>query len=103
MTNLLITTYEEMRVERSTPTTSAPVKVRFLFLIGYDVFFAVTAEVTEERDGDGITGHDVTVLECVEENGNGEIKPYGKGCEGLRAAIEEDAIFYSHNSKYHVK
>lgn len=95
-------THEETRVERSTPTTSAPGTVRFLFLIGYDVFLAVTAEVTEERDGDGYTGHAVTILECVEENGNGEIKPYGKGCKGLREAIEDDAIFYSTNSKYHV-
>lgn len=92
-----------MRLERSTPTTSAPVKVEFRFHLGYDVFLAVTAEVTEERDGDGCTGHEVTIIECVEENGNGELKPYGKGCEELRAAIEEKAVECSHNKKYHIK
>lgn len=90
--DLMVTTYEQVRVERSTPTTSAPVKVEFRFHLGHDVFLAVTAEVTEERDGDGYTGHDVTILECVEENGNGEIKPYAKGCEGLLESLTEQAI-----------
>lgn len=103
MTDLLITTHEIHRVEQSTPVASEPAKVRFQFLLGHDVFFTVTAEVTEERDGDGCTGHDVTILECFEENGNGELNPYGKGCEGLRAAIEEQAVECSHNDKYHVK
>ena len=100
----LITTHEMMRVERSTPITSAPVKVKFSFLLGHDVFFRVMAEVTTETDFAALNhGYDVTILECVEENGNGELKPYGKGCEGLRAAIEEKAVECSHNSKYHIK
>lgn len=103
MTDYLITTYEKVRVERSTPTTSKPVKVHFSFLLGYDVFLAVTAEVTEEHEGDGCTGHDVTILECVEEKGDGQLDPYGSGMFTLRAAIEEKAIECSHISKYHVR
>lgn len=102
--DLLITTHEIMRVERSTHTTSATVKIRFPFHIGYDVFLSVTAEVTEETDADGFnTSHDVTVLECVEENGGGELKPYAKGLEALCAELKRKAIEYSHNEKYHVK
>lgn len=101
--DLLITTHEIMRVERSTPTTSAPVKIRFPFHIGWDVFLSVTAEVTEETDPEGFnTSHDVTILECVEENGGGELFPYSKGLEGLRAELERQAIVYSQNSMYHV-
>ena len=92
-----------MRLERSTPTTSAPIKVHFSFLLGYDVFLAVTAEVTEERDGDGCTGHDVTILECVQGHGYFEIPVYSKCFDALRAAIEEKAVECSHNSKYHVR
>lgn len=98
-----IEAHERLRAERSTPVTSEPVEVRFSFLLGYDVFLAVTAEVTTETDFAALNhGYDVTILECVEENGNGELKPYGKGCEWLRAALEEKAIECSHNSKYHV-
>lgn len=104
MTDLLITTHEIMRVERSTPTASAPVKVRFSFYLGFDVFMSVLAEVTEETDADGFNvSHDVTILECVEENGGGELKPYGKGMEGLRAELERQAIDRSQNSMYYVK
>ena len=100
----LITTFERISAERSTPITSAPVKVKFSFHIGHDVFYRVKAEVTTETDAAALNcGYDVTILECVEENGNGELKPYGIGCEGLRAALEEKAIEYSHNSKYHVR
>ncbi len=102
--DLLITTYEAHRVERSTPTTSDPIKIRFPFHLGYDVFLSVTAEVTEETDAEGFnTSHEVTILECVEEIGGGELKPYSKGLETLRAAIEEKAVECSHNKKYHVK
>lgn len=101
--DLLITTHEMMRVDRSTPTTSVPVKVRFSFHIGYDVFLSVLAEVTEERDGDGCTGHDVTILECVEEHGGFEIFPYQPGVKGLRAELEKKAVECSHNAKYHTK
>jgi hypothetical protein len=102
--DLLITTHEIMRIERSTPTTSDPVKIRFPFHIGYDVFLSVKAEVTEETDADGFnTSHDVTILECVEENGGGELKPYSKGLEALRAELERKAIAYSHNRFYHIK
>lgn len=103
MDEFQITTHELLRVERSTPVSTAPVKVRFTFLLGYDVFLAVTAEVTEERDGDGTTGYDVNILECVEENGSGELHPYATGCEYLRAAIEGKAVECSHNIKYHIK
>lgn len=103
MTDYLITTYEAMRVERSTPTTSAPVKVRFSFHIGYDVFLSVLAEVTEETDADGCIGHDVTILECVEEHGGFEIFPYQPGVKGLRAELEKKAVECSHNAKYHTK
>lgn len=99
MEDLLITTYEKVRVERSTPTTSEPVKVQFSFHIGFDVFMSVLAEVTEETDADGFNvSHDVTILECVEENGGGELKIYGKGLEGLRATIEQKAVECSQNS-----
>lgn len=102
--DLLITTHEIMRVERSTPTTSASVKIRFPFHLGYDVLLSVTAEVTEETDADGFNvSHDVTILECVEENGGGELKPYSKGLEMLRAELERQAVAYSHNSMYHIK
>ena len=84
-------------------TKNQTVTVRFQFLIGYDVFLSVTAEVTEIREGYETTGHEVAILECVEENGGGELYPYAKGCEGLRAAIEEQAVECSHNDKYHVK
>lgn len=100
---MLITTHEIMRAERSTPTTNTPVRVEFSFHIGFDVFMYVFAEVTEETDADGCTGHDVTILECVEENGGGELKPYGKGLEMLRAELERQAVAYSHNSMYHIK
>jgi len=102
--DLPITTYEALRVERSTLTTSAPVKVQFSFHIGFDVFMSVLAEVTEETDADGFNvSHDVTILECVEENGGGELKPYDKGMGGLRAELERQAIVYSQNSMYYVK
>lgn len=107
MTDLLITTYEAIRVERSTPTTSKPVKVRFSFHLGYDVFLSVKAEVTEETNADGFTtSHDVTILECVHHSGDWmftDVKIYSKGMEALRAAIEEKAVECSHNKKYHVK
>lgn len=92
-----------MRVERSTPVTSAPVRVDFSFLLGYDVSLAVTAEVTEERDGDGCTDYEVSILECVEENGNFEIPVYENIFDTLRLKIKEKAVECSHISKYHIK
>ena len=106
MDEFLITTHELLRVERvadSDIEAYGPVKVRFSFHLGFDVCFAVMAEVTEMREGFQTAGHDVTILECVEENGNGQLKPYAKGCEGLRAEIEKQAVECSHNKKYHVK
>ena len=101
--DLPITTYEALRVERSTLTTSAPETVRFSFHIGYDVFLSVLAEVTEETDADGCIGHDVTILECVEEHGGFEIFPYQPGVKGLRAELEKKAVECSNNAKYHTK
>lgn len=92
-----------MRVERSTPVTSKPVKVHFSFLLGHDVFLAVTAEVTEERDGDGCTGHEVTILECVQGHGYFEVPVYSKCFDALRAEIEKEAVVASHNSNCHAK
>lgn len=95
-----------LRVERvaaSDIQAYGPVKVQFSFLLGYDVFLAVTAEVTEMRDGDQTTGHDVTILEAVQENGSGELFPYGEGCHFLRRAIEGKAVECSHNEKYFVR
>jgi hypothetical protein len=106
MDQFLVTTHELMRVERVSDSdirAYGPVKVQFSFHLGFDVCFAVTAEVTEMREGYQTTGHDVTILECVEENGNGELKPYAKGCEVLRAEIEKQAVEFSHNKKHHIK
>jgi hypothetical protein len=100
--DFLITTHELHRIEAATPQTTAPQKVRFSFPIGYDVFLSVTAEVTEEREDGGTVGYDVTILECVEENGGGELHPYHKGCEGLRKALEEAAIEAYHNPSKHI-
>lgn len=103
MMDIVITTHELHRIEAATPTTTAAQKVRFSFHIGYDVFLSVLAEVTEETDADGCIGHDVTILECVEEHGGFEIFPYQPGVKGLRAELEKKAVECSHNAKYHTK
>jgi len=93
-------THEETRVERSTPTTFAPVTIRFTFHLGFDVFLAVTAEVIEERDGDGVVSHDVTVLEAIEDNGHFEVPVYERGLEEIRSAIEKMAVECSDSFGY---
>jgi hypothetical protein len=101
--DFIITTHEKFRFDRSTPVSTAPVKVRFSFLIGHDVFLAVTAEVTEERDGDGTVGHDVTILECVQEGGHFEVPVYEPGMECLRESLEQAAVEAYNNPKNHAK
>lgn len=80
-------------IERSTPTSSRPKEVRFQFHIGYDVFLSVTAEVVTETDAEGFNhSNNVTILECLEMIGGGELFPYEKGMNALRAALEQKAI-----------
>ena len=103
MDEFLITTHELMRVERSTPTTAAPVTVEFDFLIGYDCYARIKLEVVTETDADGFNhSYDVTITSCF--IGENDVSPYSVMFgEETREAIKEQAITLSHHPKYHGK
>jgi hypothetical protein len=103
MDEFLVTTHETLRVERSTPTTAAPVTVEFDFLIGYDCYARIKAEVITETDADGFSeSSDVTILSA--HIGENEVSVYSyEFGEKTRAAIVEQAITSSHHPKYHIK
>jgi hypothetical protein len=103
MDEFLVTTHEMLRVERSTPTTSAPVTVEFDFLIGYDCYARIKAEVITETDADGFSeSSDVTILSA--HIGENDVSPYSAMFgEETRAAIVEQAITSSHHPQYHAK
>lgn len=103
MDEFLITTHEMLRAERSTPTTAAPVTVEFDFLIGYDCYARIKAEVITETDADGFSeSSDVTITSCF--IGENDVSPYSAMFgEENRQAIYEQAITSSHHPQYHAK
>jgi hypothetical protein len=103
MDEFLITTHELLRVDRSTPTTAAPVTVEFDFLIGYDCYARIIAEVITETDAEGFNrSYDVTIL--FAHIGGKEIGVYyNEFGEETREAIKEQAVTLSHHPKYHGK
>lgn len=112
----LITTFEKISAERSTPVTSTPVLVEFQFNIGNGLFADVSAEVIEETDADGFTtSNDITIIDVLVPARDKsqpppmgfrqtQIFPYAAGYpKEFRTAIEQKAVECSHNSKYHIK
>jgi hypothetical protein len=99
----LVTTHELLRVERSTPTTAAPVTVEFDFLIGYDCYARIKAEVITETDADGFSqSSDVTITSCF--IGENDVSAYSDMFgEETRKAIKQEAIQHSKIKKYHSK